>query len=245
MKNYVHAFIQNKIFSILVLTTFCLANAQIEHTSFTQLLQNNVSKTGFVNYQQLKNEEDKLDQYLVLLSKNIPNKSWTKNEKIAHLINMYNAYTLKLILMNYPVESIKDIGNLLSSPFTTDFIPFNGEEISLDDIEKGMLLKLNEPRVHFAINCASKSCPKLQNEAFEAEKLDMQLEAATKAFINSEQNKISKNKLQLSKIFKWYASDFEAKNQSVIDFINKYTTIKIDKNAEIDYLDYSWKLNGE
>ena len=245
MKLIFKGLVLNMSIVLLLLAKTNATNAQVEHSSFTKLLQNHVSESGFVNYQKLKKNEAQLDSYLNLLSANTPKKTWTRNTKMAYLINLYNAYTLKLILLNYPVESIKDIGGILSSPFTSDFIPFNGEEISLDDVEKGMLLKLNEPRVHFAINCASKSCPKLQNEAFEAETLEKQLETATKTFINSDLNKISKNKLQLSKIFKWYASDFETANQSIIDFINKYTKTRINKEAEIDYLDYSWKLNGK
>jgi len=89
------------------------ANAQIDHASFTKILQKNVSEDGFVDYQNLKKEEQKLDTYLNLLEKNTPSPSWTRNEKMAYLINTYNAYTLKLILKNYPIESIKDIGGVL------------------------------------------------------------------------------------------------------------------------------------
>jgi hypothetical protein len=221
------------------------ANAQIDHASFTKILQKNVSEDGFVDYQNLKKEEQKLDTYLNLLEKNTPSPSWTRNEKMAYLINTYNAYTLKLILKNYPIESIKDIEGVFSSPFGEEFIPFNGEAISLDDVEKGMLLKMAEPRVHFAVNCASESCPKLNNSAFEAKNLDRQLNEATKAFINSKENEISMDKLKLSKIFKWYASDFEATAGSVIQFINPYTDKQISTDADVSYKDYSWKLNGK
>jgi len=108
-----------------------------------------------------------------------------------------------------------------------------------------MLLKMEEPRVHFAVNCASESCPKLNNSAFEAKNLDRQLNEATKAFINSKENEISMDKLKLSKIFKWYASDFEATAGSVIQFINPYTDKQISTDADVSYKDYSWKLNGK
>ncbi|WP_188457171.1 DUF547 domain-containing protein [Psychroflexus planctonicus] len=245
-------FILINFLSLFLIAGLSSLHAQIEHSSFTKILQQNVTESGFVNYKQLKKDEKKLDRYLDVLSDNTPKSNWTKNEKMAYLINTYNAYTLKLILDNYPVESIKDIGGLFSSPFTTDFIPFttdfipfNGERISLDDVEKGMLLEMNDPRVHFAINCASESCPKLQNEAFEAKHLDKQLDETTKEFILSKENKITKNQLQLSKIFKWYASDFENAAGSIIEFINPYISVHISDNASISFKDYSWKLNGK
>lgn len=233
------------IFSFLLIAGASNLHAQIEHSSFTTILQEHVSEDGFVNYKQLKKDEKKLDRYLDVLSDNTPKSNWTRNEKMAYLINTYNAYTLKLILENYPVESIKDIGGIFSSPFKKEFIPFDGELISLDDVEKGMLLKMNEPRVHFAINCASESCPKLQNEAFEAKNLNKQLDEATKEFILSKENEIAKDQLELSKIFKWYASDFENAAGSLIEFINPYLSVTISKNASISFKDYSWKLNGK
>ena len=238
-----------KLFAILTFVSFMGffqdTKAQISHKSFTEILEKHVSEAGFVNYNLLKKNEQDLDHYLNILAKHTPKSNWTRNEKMAYLINTYNAYTLKLILKNYPVESIKDIGGIFSNPFTTNFIPFENELISLDDVEKGMLLKMNDPRIHFAINCASKSCPKLQNEAFEAKKLNDQLEKATKEFILSNENSITKNKLQLSKIFKWYTSDFEAQSVSIQDFIDNYVDEKISADAEILFTNYSWKLNGK
>jgi len=106
-----------------------------------------------------------------------------------------------------------------------------------------MLLKMGDPRVHFAVNCASESCPKLLNEAYVASKLDKQLDASTKTFVNSDKNKLSKTKIELSKIFKWYASDFESEYGTVIRFINMYANETINEEAYIDYLSYSWELN--
>lgn len=237
------------------LTSICFAllccflqntlNAQPSHITFTNLLQKHVNSNGFVDYNSLKKNELQLDAYLTILERNIPNPNWSVDQKKAYLINTYNAYTLKLILINYPLESIRDIGNLLQTPFNMKFIPFDGKMISLDDVEKGMLLKMGDPRVHFAVNCASKSCPKLQNKAFEAKTLNAQLENVTKEFILSDENKIQSNQLMLSKLFKWYASDFEHVSGSVQAFINKYTSVKIKPNASISYKDYSSALNGK
>ena len=102
---------------------------------------------------------------------------------------------------------------------------------------------MNEPRIHFAINCASFSCPKLSNEAFTSSKIEEQLEEATSSFINDQtKNKITATPVELSKIFKWYKGDFTEKN-SLIDYINKYADKEISKDSEIDYLTYDWRLN--
>jgi hypothetical protein len=102
---------------------------------------------------------------------------------------------------------------------------------------------MDEPRIHFAIVCASYSCPKLQNKAFYAENLEEQLTNATKEFLNDfERNEISENDLKLSKIFQWFTKDFK-QNGSLIDFLNKYSDIQISETAKIKYKDYNWNLN--
>ena len=229
-------------FSVLGMGTALSQNIH-QHQQWQDLLQTYVNTNGDVDYKNLKKNGRKLDTYLDLISKNPPQDSWTKNQKKAFLINAYNAFTVKLILDHYPVESIKDIGGFFSSPFTTEFAKIDGKLYSLDDIEKGMLLKMGDPRVHFAVNCASESCPKLLNEAYVASKLDKQLDASSKTFVNSNKNKLSKTKVELSKIFKWYASDFESEYGTVIRFINMYANETINEEANIDYLSYSWELN--
>ncbi|NEV94465.1 DUF547 domain-containing protein [Psychroflexus sp. YR1-1] len=214
-----------------------------KHQQWDELLKMYVDDNGHVNYKALKKNQEDLIVYLNLLNENPPDQSWNRAQKKAYLINAYNAYTVKLIIDNYPLESIRDIGGFFNNPFTTEFAKIGGKTYALDDIEKGMLLKMGDPRVHFAVNCASESCPKLANEAYVASKLDQQLDAAAKRFILSDQNKLSKNHVELSKIFKWYASDFETDTTSVIDFINQYSGQKINEDASIEYLPYSWKLN--
>jgi len=218
---------------------------QVNYTNWDKLLQKHVDKRGFVDYKTFKNDRDKLLKFTNHLENNIPQKHWTDNQKKAYFINAYNAYTIQLVIEHYPVESIKDIGGFLSNVFKKDFINFNGKMISLDDIEKGMLLPMGDPRVHFAVNCASYSCPKLDNKAYQPENLNQHLDESAKSFINSHRNIISPNKTKLSRIFKWYKSDFENENQSLIDFINKYSKNPIEKNSDIEYLDYNWQLNSQ
>ena len=220
------------------------------HESWNQLLKVYVSPTGIVNYKGFVKDKAKLDAYLKTISDNAPDrKTWSKNEQLAYWINAYNAFTVKLIVDNYPVQSIRDLGPALKIPLIKDvwhykFFKIGGEESSLDEIEHSILRKeFEEPRIHFAINCASVSCPPLLNEAFMASKIDAQLERVARTFVNDKsRNKISTNAVEISSIFSWFKGDF-TKNGSIIDFLNKYSTVKIDKNAKVSHLDYNWNLN--
>ena len=121
---------------------------------------------------------------------------------------------------------------------------FGDKWLNLNDIEHQILRKMDEPRIHFAIVCASVSCPKLQNEAFTNDNLEEQLTNATKEFLtDNSKNRLSDNSIKLSKIFKWFGKDFKTKNSSLIDFLNQYSDITISSNAKKSYLDYNWDLN--
>ncbi|NND77434.1 MAG: DUF547 domain-containing protein, partial [Flavobacteriales bacterium] len=185
-------------------------------------------------------EDDDLETYLELLSSAHPDLSWSREERLSYWINAYNAFTVKLILDNYPVESIKDI----SGPWTKEFIVIEGIPYSLGDIEHKVLRKLyNEPRIHYAISCASISCPDLPNEAIMADILEGQLDRMAERFINDpSKNLIEKDEVKLSKIYKWFKSDFTV-SSSLKDHLKKYSTVEIDKATKIEYLEYNWKLN--
>lgn len=234
--------LMRKIIGIVCLFVFSnqsVIGQNINHSSWTNFLQKHVSHEGQVNYQAIKANDSELNNYLNLLAQNTPNDSWSKNEKLAYWINAYNAFTIKLIIDNLPLKSIKDIKN----PWDQEFIQMNSEMISLNYIEHEILRNMGEPRIHFAIVCASESCPKLRNEAYKTDELEEQLTQATKEFLNDDsKNKISSEELELSKIFKWFSKDFK-QNGSLIDFLNSYSNIKISPDAKIDYLDYSWELN--
>jgi len=226
-----------------LLLTFTLiigfANAQqFDHSTWDAVLNKYVSTKGEVNYKAIKNDPTKLNSYLDQLSSAKPNKTWTKEETLAFYINAYNAFTVKLIIDNYPTKSIKDI----KQPWDKKFISIDGKTLSLNNIEHDILRKLDEPRIHFAINCASISCPKLLNKAFTSSDLDQQLEMVTKAFINSSENTITENKIEISKLFTWFKGDFTT-NGTVVDYFNKYSDITIHKKAKIKFKDYNWNLN--
>jgi hypothetical protein len=113
----------------------------------------------------------------------------------------------------------------------------------LEEIEHEILRKMNEPRIHFAINCASFSCPNLSNEAFVDIKLEKQLDVAAKAFVNDKtKNTIQQESIEISKIFDWFSGDFKS-NGSIVDYLNQYSTIKISKKAKIKFKEYNWSLN--
>lgn len=222
------------------------------HKSYSSLLKKHVDDEGLVNYKGLLKDRSKLKSYLKTLEENAPNKDWTENERLAYWINAYNAYTLDLILEHYPVESIKDIGAKIKIPFVNTpwdikFIKIEGEEYDLNNIEHGIIRKqFDEPRIHFALVCAAVSCPKLRNEAYFPERLDEQLTQAARDFLATEsKNSIrSSNKAELSKIFSWYGGDFKKKT-TLIEYINQYAPQKLNKDAEIDFKDYSWDLNEQ
>jgi hypothetical protein len=209
------------------------------HSKWNDLLQTHVSNQGNVDYNSFKKDAPLLRNYISSLSETIPNNKWSKQETLAYWINAYNALTIDLILRNYPIKSIKDINN----PWKQRLWKLGDHMYDLDEIEHQILRKMNEPRIHFAIVCASYSCPKLQNIAFTAKNLEQQLTLATQQFLSdANRNEISENSLKLSKIFKWFSKDFE-QNGSLIDFLNKYNAITISAKAKISYKDYNWDLN--
>lgn len=220
------------------------------HQVWDQLVKKHVKSNGMVNYKGFIQDRAILEQYLQLISSSAPDrKTWSKNEQLAFWINAYNAFTVKLIIDNYPTKSIKDLGPKLKIPVVSDvwhykFFKIGGVESSLDEIEHSILRKeFDEPRIHFAINCASVSCPPLLNEAFVPEKLETQLQKVAVAFVNDpSRNKLSPEAVQISSIFSWFKGDFTKKG-SLIDFLNQYSKIKIKPNAKISHLDYNWNLN--
>lgn len=220
------------------------------HQLWDQLVKAHVKPNGLVDYKGFVREKAKLEIYLKLLSASAPDrKTWSKNQQLAYWINAYNAFTVKLIVDNYPVKSIRDLGPALKIPMIKDvwhykFFKIGGVESSLDEIEHSILRKeFDEPRIHFAINCASISCPPLLNEAYVAEKIESQLAKVTTSFINNpSQNKIGPDQARISSIFSWFKGDFTKKG-SLIDFLNLYSKVKIKSTARITHLDYNWNLN--
>lgn len=245
----------SRIFATVLILTVWLsvfAQKEVAHYQYDKLLKKYVDEKGLVDYKGLKNNPGELKSYLKILENNPPNETWSRNEKLAYWINVYNAFTLDLILEHYPVSSIKDIGSTIQIPFVNTpwdikFIKIGNEEYDLNNIEHGIIRKeFDDPRIHFALVCAAISCPKLQREAYTPEKLDQQLTNAAEEFLsNPEKNEIrSEKSAVLSKIFSWYGGDF-TKHQSLSAYVSKYSRINLSEDAKISYKDYDWTLNEQ
>ena len=221
----------------------------VDHSVFGDLLGKYV-KNGRVDYAGFKADQAKLDQYLSDLEKVDPD-TLSRNDQLAFYINAYNAWTIKLVLTGYPgLKSIKDLGSIFQSPWSKEFVRINGRTLTLDDIEQKILRpRFKDPRVHFAINCASKSCPPLIAEPYLGATIDAQLNKVTRDFINGPNNyRLDGDTLWVSSIFKWYAEDF---NNDPAGFCLKYAEPplklaleKRGKRLHVNYLDYDWSLNG-
>jgi len=238
MKNYF-------LFLMLTLVSgFSIASEQPDHSIWDRFLGEFVSSSGTVNYKGMKIKMDTLDSYLLELKNHGPSSDWTKNEKMAYYINAYNAYTVKFVLTKMPVESVKDISFSGKDIWNFKYVVLGATTYTLSQVENDILRKMDDARIHFAINCASYSCPKLLNKAYMPDKLNAQLTAATKGYINDpKHNIISEKKVQLSEIFSWYAEDFTTETSTLIDFLNQYSTVTISPTAKIEYLPYNWALN--
>lgn len=209
------------------------------HTSFNELLKDYVSLQGNVNYQGLKSKRSVLTSYIKALGENVPNESWSQEEKLAYWMNAYNAMTIDLILRNMPLTSIKDI----KKPWDQRLWKLDKKWYNLNEIEHQILRKMGDARIHFGINCASFSCPPILNEAFTAKDVDQQLDVLARQFVNDKQrNAITGSTVTISKIFSWFSKDFKT-DGTLIDFLNKYSDTPINNNARVKYMEYNWALN--
>ncbi len=242
------------------------------HGEWERLLARNVivSDSGSasrVNYAGMLAERASLTAYLAKLSAVTlaEYRGWMREQQLAFLINAYNAFTVELILTRYPdIESIKDLGSLFRSPWKRRFFTLLGERRHLDNLEQDLIRApgvFDEPRIHFALNCASIGCPMLRNGAYVAARLDQQLEEGTERFLSDpNRNRFDRTSgtLQLSKIFDWYEEDFTASpagKNSLKGYLSNYASL-LAKDPQtqrqlrtgdyrIKFLDYDWALNDQ
>ena len=269
-------------FATLLTTTLMTMTASAQsfdhsHAAFSALLKKHVvlvagGKTSKVNYVEFGKDQTALKSYLDSLSKvsEAEFNGWTKSQRMAFLINAYNGFTLELILQNYPTKSIKDIGGTFDDRWKRKFFKLLGQDSYLNKVEHEMLRKpgaYDEPRVHFAVNCASIGCPALRDEAFTADKIDKQLEEQTVRFLSDRsRNRYDpkSGKLEVSMIFKWFKEDWESGykgfdgNTPAIksreDYFARYAKLLADSAADqqkiadskaaISFLDYDWSINA-
>lgn len=221
------------------------------HAPYSTLLRAHV-RNGTVDYAGLKAQEKRLDAYLGILGAADP-EDLDPREQMAFFINAYNAWTLKVVLNRYPkITSIKDTGTLFSSPWKVPVVRLMGRVLTLDHLENEILRpRFRDPRVHFALSCASRSCPPLRPEPYEGQRLDAQLDDAARSFINDARfNAVEGKVLRLNKIFDWYADDFGGP-KGVLGFVRRYADTRLAR--ELDALGpapstasmpYDWGLNG-
>lgn len=225
------------------------ARMTVDHSIYAQLLKAHVDN-GHVDYEAFKTDEEKLDRYLDLLAKVDP-RSLDRDEQLAFYINVYNAWTIKLILDNYPgVDSIKDLGTLFRSPWKKKIVNVDGKTVSLDHIEHDIIRPVfQDPRIHFAVNCASIGCPPLLDEPFTGEELNLQLDGVTRRFLNDPKSTIVKgDHLYVNRVFKWFGEDF---GDDKVGFIKSHAQGELKQKLaaaggdfKIKYLDWDWSLNG-
>jgi len=259
------ALLLHVLFAMAALTTAPAAHAELDrtHAAWTALLREHVvlqdarGTASRVDYAGFARDRAVLGAYLAALARVAPSEfaALPRADQIAFLINAYNAATVELILGAYPKHaSIKDYGSLFRSAWQKPFVRLLSETLTLDQIEHERLRGprgYGEPRVHFAVNCASISCPMLREEAYTGAKLEAQLEEQTVRFLSDRsRNRFDGNTdtLQLSSIFDWYGEDFAEGRLAI--FLAHYAgalgaerAALAKKDLEIAFLDYDWRLN--
>ena len=220
-----------------------------DHGLFDQLLHRHVDGPGLVDYDGLKSEAGELDRYIETLA-TAPFDDLGRTEKLALLINAYNAFTLRLILDHLPVRSIRDIdGNWTEKRWN-----LAGRTFSLNELEhKQIRDHFKEPRIHFVLVCAAIGCPRLRDEAYVGERLEEQLEDQTRYAHDHDRWLVYEREagvLHLTELYNWYGTDFEQHSGSLLDFARKYSLeleedLTAGREVEVQFLDYDWDLNSK
>jgi Protein of unknown function, DUF547 len=222
------------------------------HAAWDALLKKHVvlldgGKASRFKYAEAARERAALKTYLDSLSRvsEAHFSAWTRPEQMAFLINAYNASTVEKILTRYPdLGSIWDFGKIFGNPFRERFFVLLGGAKSLDDLEHGVLRKnYREPRIHYALNCASIGCPMLREEAYVGVRLEQQLEEQAQRFLaDRSRNRFRDGRLEVSKIFDWYKEDFEPREQYFMQYAG-ILGVPTGARPALAFLDYDWSLN--
>jgi Protein of unknown function, DUF547 len=248
---------------IVTVTALCLSTVQAVcslpyESAFTSLLNDHV-KSGFVDYSRMKSDK-RLAEIIKVIS-SVNHSTMKGNEKKAFFINVYNAFTLKLMCDSWPVKSIRDLGNeavvgsiTKTTPWDKRIVTLYDKTYTLNEIEHAILRPMGDPRIHYAIVCAAKSCPPLRSQAFMAAELDNQLDDQARIFIQSSTWNavdVDQSKASISSIFSWFAADFGSTEQNVLLALARYLPADKAKHVRenagryrITYKDYDWSVNG-
>jgi hypothetical protein len=221
-----------------------------DHSPLDTLLRAHVDADGLVDYEGLGRDGDALDAYLATLA-SAPFDRLGRDERLALLINAYNAFTLRLVLDHWPLDSIKDIPS--RKRWDARRFRLAGETVSLNQIEHERIrLRFREPRVHFALVCAARSCPPLRAEAYVGDRLEAQLADQTRRVHSGEQwlrFEPASGTLRLTKLYDWYESDFLQVTPSVEEYVAAHVPslrafLDTGRSVKIRWLPYDWTLNG-
>jgi uncharacterized membrane protein YdjX (TVP38/TMEM64 family) len=226
-------------------------SVMFDHSPFDALLKRHVTQGGEVDYEGLLGEASALDGYITALG-TAPFSALGRDEKLALLVNAYNAFTLRLILDHWPVASIRDIP--AGKRWKDRRWSLGGRTLSLDQIEHEEIRpKFREPRVHFALVCAARGCPPLSREAYVGARIDSQLEDQAR-YVHSQPRwfrwDASSNTAHLTELYRWYGGDFEGEAGSVLRFVGRYAppvqeAIAANRPPRIQWIEYDWSLNGK
>jgi len=239
---------------LLVLLRAFAADFDHTHAALTRVLAATVTN-GVVDYAALQASPAGLDAYLAALAA-VPEerfKAWTRPQRLAFLLNLYNAATLKLVADHHPVASIRRIGSLLKGPWKQDVVHAWGRVLTLDALEHRTIRPdFGEPRIHFALVCAARSCPPLRGEAYAADRLEAQLDDQARTFLaQPAKNRLDRERrtLWLSPIFDWYAADFTVGGKTVAQFVAPFLpdadAVLVNAGGlAVKFTDYDWSLNG-
>jgi len=236
-----------RLLAVIVSLSFYSSTFGMEawEANYTRLLQKYVRTSGvqYLAWKENSSDVQALKEIINQIGASGPS-SQERETQLAYYINAYNALVLAGVLDRYPLRSVRDVAPFYGF-FTQNNITVAGKRTSLYALERKLLIpRFQEPRIHFAINCASRSCPPLRSEAYTAERLDQQLNEMTRAFLNNnpEAIKPTGNGYAVSKIFDWYKDGFVASGGTV-GFINKYRNETVPPDAKISFQDYNWNLN--
>jgi len=258
MKNIGFArYLQSAVLGIFFVFSFCSNSEAFDFSDWDALVKKYVTpktlegvRLNAVNYASLK-KDPVFSGLITRLESYSPASLESRESTLSFWINVYNILAAKMITDHYPIESIKDVGSFFKPVWKRAAGTVGGKERTLNDIEHEILRKMNEPRIHVAIVCASVSCPDLRREAYSAGKLNEQLDDQMEKFLRSREKGMKlderKNRVYLSAIFKWFAEDFESRG-GVLKYIGQYVTAEERKmlnnsKIKISYLYYNWKIN--
>ncbi len=212
------------------------------HEQWDQILTQHVSEDGWVDYSALRSKKGIIEDYLTELAQLPPESLTSQSAQLAYYINLYNAATVNLILDNFPLNSIMDLDG--GKTWDVKRVLIEDELHSLNEIEHDIIRpKFKDARIHFAVNCAAKSCPPLANRAYNKDNVYALMQSQGENFINNTRyNHLAEDHVKLSKIFEWYRADF---TPDLISFINGFSEVSVESDASIEFAQYDWALNGK